>query len=66
MIFNTKTQLKNFKTSFTPPKTYSFTRSVLKSIKVKAAEIIANILKWVTDSDDTATTKLSTNLQLIS
>ena len=37
MIFTSKTEIKNFKSVFTPPKSFAFARSALKSLKVKAA-----------------------------
>ena len=61
MIFTAKTELKSFKSVFTPPKPFSFSRNVLRSLKVKAAEIIANLLKLVTDA---SATKLQDKLQL--
>ena len=51
MIFTSKAELKNFKTAFTPPKTFSFTRNVLHALKVKAAQLIGNILKLTTETE---------------
>jgi hypothetical protein len=51
MIFTSKAELKNFKTAFTPPKTFSFTRNVLHALKVKAAQLIGKILKLTTESE---------------
>ena len=62
MIFTSKTEIKHFKSVFTPPKSFAFTRSALKSLKVKAAGIICNILKLMTNVE--SGTKLSTDLQL--
>ena len=62
MIFISKTEIKNFKSVFPPPKSFALTRSALKSLKVKAVGIICNILKWMTKVE--SATKLSTDLQL--
>ena len=51
MIFTSKAELKNFKTAFTPPKTFSFTRNVLHTLKVKAAQLIGHILKLATETE---------------
>ena len=66
MVFTSKTELKNFKTAFTPPKVFSSSRNVLQILKVKADEIITNILKSITSSEGTWTTNLPTNLLLTS
>ena len=50
MIFTSRNELKNFKSVFTPPKSFSFSRNVLRSLKVKAAEIIGNLLQSVTNT----------------
>ena len=62
MIFPSKIEMKNFKSVFTPPKSFTFSRSALKSLKVKAPGIISNILKLMTNVE--SATKLSTYLQL--
>lgn len=62
MMFTSKAELKNFKSVFTPPKSFLFSRAALKSLKVKAAKIISDILRLMTNSD--RATKSLTNLQL--
>ena len=62
MIFTLKAEVKNFESVFTPPKSFTFTRSALKSLKVKAAGIICHILKLLKSVDGGTT--LSTDLQL--
>ena len=51
MIFTSKAELKNFKTAFTPPKTFSFTRNILHVLKVKAAQLVGHILKLTTETE---------------
>lgn len=51
MVFTSKVELKYFKTVFTPPKTFSFTRSVLHALKVKAAKLIGELLKLTTETE---------------
>lgn len=62
MMFTSKAEVKNFKSVFTPPKSFTFTRKVLKSLKVKAAEIIGDVLKKMTNTDSAI--ELSTDMQL--
>ena len=48
---------------FTPPKLFSLSGNVLRSLKVKAAEIIGNLLNLVTNTN-TSTPDLQDQLQL--
>ncbi len=51
-IFSSKSTLHNFKSSFTPPKNYTFSRSSLKGIKVAVAKILVSIFKSISDDSD--------------
>ena len=50
MIFTSRNELKNFKSVFMPPKSFSLLRNVLRLLKVKAAEVIRNLLQSVTNT----------------
>ncbi len=51
-IFSSKSTLNNFKSFFTRPKNYTFSRFSLKGMKVAIAKILVSIFKSICDNSD--------------